>query len=154
MALLAVGHLVGLWVGVAMGVGALIAWGWARAALLGAGRHAPDPAADLGQATWATYVRFVGAGTIGVAAIWTLAKLVKPVVSGLASAMAASRVRKAGQAGALPRTGTGHPDRRGRHDLAGLLHPDRVPARRTSPSAAAWASTCGSWSSAACSTSS
>ena len=31
-------------------------------------------------------MRFIGAGTIGVAAIWTLAKLVKPLVSGLAGA--------------------------------------------------------------------
>jgi len=103
MALFAVGHLVGLWVGVAMGVGALIGWAWgvphysAIAAAAGA-------AADVAQSTWSHKVRFVGAGTIGVAAIWTLAKLVKPVVSGLASAIAASRVRKAGQAALLPRT--------------------------------------------------
>ncbi len=102
MALLAVGHLVGLWVGVAMGLGALIAWGWAVPHYSALAATA-GPAAELGQATWATYVRFIGAGTIGVAAIWTLAKLVKPVVSGLSSAMAASRVRKAGQAGSLPR---------------------------------------------------
>jgi putative OPT family oligopeptide transporter len=60
--------------------------------------------ADVAQAAWSHYVRFVGAGTIGVAAIWTLAKLVKPVVSGLSSAMAASRVRKAGKSDTLPRT--------------------------------------------------
>ena len=49
-------------------------------------------------------VRFIGAGTIGVAAIWTLVKLVGPVVSGLRSAMAASRVRKAGDGASLPIT--------------------------------------------------
>jgi len=49
-------------------------------------------------------VRFVGAGAIGVSAIWTLLKLVKPVASGLASAMAASRARKAGKADTLPIT--------------------------------------------------
>ena len=102
MALLAVGHLVGLWVGVAMLLGAVIGWGWgvphfsALAAAVG-------PAADVAQASWSQQVRFVGAGTIGVASIWTLLKLVGPVVSGLRSAMAASRVRKSGQAGALPR---------------------------------------------------
>jgi putative OPT family oligopeptide transporter len=47
-------------------------------------------------------VRFVGAGTIGLAAIWTLGTLVKPVIGGLAGAMAAARVRKAGQAHTLP----------------------------------------------------
>jgi putative OPT family oligopeptide transporter len=49
-------------------------------------------------------VRFIGAGAIGVSAIWTLLKLVKPVVSGLAGAMAASRARKAGKADTLPIT--------------------------------------------------
>ena len=102
-ALLAVGHLVGLWVGLAMLFGAVIAWGWAvphYTGLLGA----TGAAADVAQAAWSSKVRFIGAGTIGVAAIWTLAKLVKPVIGGLAGAMAASRVRKAGQLATLPRT--------------------------------------------------
>ena len=102
-ALFAVGHLVGLWVGLAMLVGALIGWGWAVPHFLLL-HPEPGAAADAAQATWSHFVRFVGAGTIGVAAIWTLAKLVKPVVSGLAGAMAASRVRKAGQLATLPRT--------------------------------------------------
>ncbi|MEO7064596.1 MAG: oligopeptide transporter, OPT family [Dokdonella sp.] len=102
-ALFAVGHLVGLWVGIAMLFGAVIAWAWAvphytaLAAAAGA-------AAEMAQTAWSTKVRFVGAGTIGIAAIWTLIKLVKPVVSGLASAMAASRVRAAGQGATLART--------------------------------------------------
>lgn len=102
-ALLAVGHLVGLWVGLAMLLGALIAWGWAvpHYTMLAA---ATGAAADMAQAAWSTKVRFIGAGTIGVAAIWTLAKLVKPVISGLSSAMASSRARKAGQGDTLPRT--------------------------------------------------
>src|ERR1700754_2170561 len=68
-ALFAVGHLVGLWVGVAMLIGAIIGWGWAvphysaLAAVVGA-------AADVAQDTWSHKVRFLGAGTIGVAAIW------------------------------------------------------------------------------------
>ncbi len=49
-------------------------------------------------------MRFIGAGAIGVSAIWTLLKLVKPVASGLAGAMAASRARKAGKADTLPIT--------------------------------------------------
>lgn len=102
-ALFAVGHLVGLWVGIAMLFGALIGWGWAVPHFTMLHAVAGD-AADVAQGAWSHYVRFVGAGTIGVAAIWTLAKLVKPVVSGLTSAMAASRVRKAGRADTLPRT--------------------------------------------------
>ena len=102
-ALFAVGHLVGLWVGLAMLFGALIGWGWAVPHFTMLHPAAGD-VADVAQGAWNHYVRFVGAGTIGVAAIWTLAKLVKPVVSGLSSAMAASRVRKAGKADTLPRT--------------------------------------------------
>ena len=102
-ALLAVGHLVGLWVGLAMLLGALIAWGWAvpHYTLLAA---AGDMAADVAQTAWSEKVRFIGAGTIGVAAIWTLAKLVKPVIGGLASAMASSKARKSGQGASLART--------------------------------------------------
>ena len=102
-ALFAVGHLVGLWVGIAMLFGAFIGWGWAVPHFTALHPAAGD-VADVAQGAWNHYVRFVGAGTIGVAAIWTVAKLVKPVVSGLASAMAASRVRKAGKADTLPRT--------------------------------------------------
>jgi len=102
-ALFAIGHLVGISVGIAMLVGALIGWGWGvphYAALAGA----TGAMADLAQATWSHKVRYIGAGAIAVSAIWTLAKLVKPVISGLAGAMAASRVRKAGHAEDLPRT--------------------------------------------------
>ena len=102
-ALFAVGHLVGLWVGVAMLVGAIIGWGWAVPHYSGLAA-AVGAAADVAQETWSHKVRFLGAGTIGVAAIWTLLKLVKPVVSGLAGAMAAARVRAAGNAHTLPRT--------------------------------------------------
>ena len=65
---------------------------------------AAGAAADVAQAGWSHYVRFIGAGAIGVAAIWTLAKLVKPLASGLAGAFRASRARKAGTLHELPRT--------------------------------------------------
>ena len=102
-ALFGIGHLVGLAVGIAMLVGALISWGWGipHYTML---HPAAGAAADVAQATWSHYVRYVGAGTIGVSAIWTLITLVRPVLTGLAGAMAASRVRKAGQAHTLPRT--------------------------------------------------
>ena len=103
MALFGVGHLVGLWVGIAMGLGALIGWIWGVPHYSALAAVAGD-AAQVAAATWSKQVRFVGAGTIAVAAIWTLLKLVTPVVSGLRSAMAASRLRKAGQGATLPRT--------------------------------------------------
>ena len=102
-ALFAIGHLVGISVGIAMLVGALIAWGWGIPHFT-ALHPAAGAAAVVAQAAWSHYVRYVGAGTIGIAAIWTLLTLIKPVVSGLAGAMAAARVRKSGQAHTLPRT--------------------------------------------------
>jgi len=105
LALLAVGHLVGLWVGVAMLAGLLIAWAGAVPYLTSLLPF--DGSADVAAyAThvWARQVRFIGAGAIAVAAVWTLIKLFKPVASGLASAMAASRVRRSGQGASLPRT--------------------------------------------------
>jgi putative OPT family oligopeptide transporter len=107
-ALFGIGHLVGLWVGVAMGVGALIAWVWGVPHFSALSPDAANFTASsidaLAHDTWSHKVRFVGAGTIGVAAIWTLAKLVKPVTAGLRSAMVASRTRAQGNAATLPRT--------------------------------------------------
>jgi putative OPT family oligopeptide transporter len=107
-ALFGVGHLVGLWVGVAMGVGALIGWVWgvphfsALAPDLGGVTDANMAAFAL--STWSHKVRYVGAGAIGVSAIWTLGKLVRPVAAGLRTAVMASRARAAGNAALLPRT--------------------------------------------------
>ena len=104
-ALFGIGHLVGLWVGVAMLVGALIAWVWGVphfSALTPAAVTIPID--TLAHDTWSHKVRFVGAGTIGVAAIWTLAKLITPVTAGLRSAMVAARTRAQGDAALMPRT--------------------------------------------------
>jgi putative OPT family oligopeptide transporter len=103
LALFGVGHLIGLWVGVAMLAGAAIGWVWGvphYSALSGS----DAAAAVLAHDTWNHQIRFVGSGTILVAAIWTLTKLVKPVYAGLLSALAASRARRAGNRAALPRT--------------------------------------------------
>ena len=103
-ALLGIGHLVGLSVGIAMLIGALIGWGWGVPHFSAMSGDITTAAATLAQKTWSIKVRFIGAGAIGVSAIWTLLKLVKPVTRGLAGAMAASRARKAGRADTLPIT--------------------------------------------------
>ncbi len=103
-ALLAIGHLCGLSVGIAMLIGACSGWGGLVPAYSVLTGDLTTAAGALAQATWRHKVRFIGAGAIGVSAIWTLLKLVQPVVSGLAGAMAASRARKAGQADTLPIT--------------------------------------------------
>ena len=113
MALFAVGHLVGLWVGVAMLLGVLIAWAWGVPHYTSELFSHLDPSAQLAAmadpaafsaSPFRDKVRLIGAGAIGLAAIWSLLKLVKPVVGGLSSAFAASKVRKAGNLHQLPRT--------------------------------------------------
>ena len=92
LALVGAGHLVGLSVGMAMLTGLIIAWAIAVPILT-----SMQPAAEgvaLGAHTigiWRTQVRFIGAGAIAVAAIYTLARLAKPVVGGLVSTFASSR---------------------------------------------------------------
>lgn len=97
LALLGAGHLVGLSVGMAMLTGLIIAWAIGVPILTSL-----QPAADgvsLAAHTmtiWRTQVRFIGAGAIAVAAIYTLARLAKPVVGGLVSTLSASRTRAGG----------------------------------------------------------
>jgi putative OPT family oligopeptide transporter len=102
--LLGIGHLVGLSVGIAMLIGALIGWGWGVPHYSALAPDLTAPLAALARSAWSGKVRYIGAGAIGVSAIWTLLKLAKPLISGLVSAMAASRARKAGQADTLPIT--------------------------------------------------
>jgi len=104
LALLGAGHLMGIAVGMAMLVGTIIAWGVAVPIMTHLNASATGSAADIAQAAWAPDVRFIGAGAIGAAAIWTLAKLAAPVWAGLAGAMRASQLRASGQAEDLPRT--------------------------------------------------
>jgi putative OPT family oligopeptide transporter len=105
MLLIGVGHLVGLAVGIAMFVGLLISW----VILVPhyTSLATPAPGVELGtfvNDVFRNQVRFIGAGTIGVAAIWTLLRILRPIVSGVTGALAAGRERKAGRGDALPLT--------------------------------------------------
>jgi uncharacterized oligopeptide transporter (OPT) family protein len=69
-----------------------------------------QPASDAGRdaathalTVWKTEVRFMGAGVIGAAAIWTLGKLAGPIWSGLISSLDAGKARKVDGA-VIPRT--------------------------------------------------
>ena len=97
LALLGAGHLVGLSVGMAMLTGLLIAW-FGGVPILTYLQPAPAGVDLLTHANiiWRQQVRFIGAGTIGVAALWTLAKLAKPVVGGLVATIASSRATATG----------------------------------------------------------
>jgi len=111
-ALLGAGHLIGLTVGLAQLFGLIVAWfifvplmtspdvvAW----LAG---HGIDSIAstvagaspeELATTVWRREVRFMGAGVIGVAALWTLIKLAGPLVGGLTSALAANKRRAGGE---------------------------------------------------------
>ena len=53
---------------------------------------------------WSQQVRFIGAGTIAVAAVWTLVVLFKPLAQGARSMLAAMHEIRAGRGDAIPRT--------------------------------------------------
>jgi putative OPT family oligopeptide transporter len=101
LALIGVGHLVGLAVGVAMLVGLFIGWIVLLPMFTAGGVPAGTELADFVSTTFREKVRFVGAGTIGIAAIWTLLKMIGPIGKGIAGALAAARARKSGQGEAL-----------------------------------------------------
>src|SRR5207249_7927650 len=60
--LFGIGHLVGLSVGLAMRVGAIIGWGWGVPHYSAIAGDLTTAAAMLAQKTWSTKVRFLGAG--------------------------------------------------------------------------------------------
>jgi putative OPT family oligopeptide transporter len=92
-ALVGAGHLVGISVGMAMLVGLVIGW-WILLPWLTSG--IPGPAQAVAEHAFGSDVRFFGAGVIGVAAIWTLIKLIVPIIGGIRGAVAASRARSGG----------------------------------------------------------
>jgi putative OPT family oligopeptide transporter len=92
-ALVGAGHLVGISVGMAMLSGLVIGW-WIVLPILTNG--VPGAAEEVASTVFRSDVRFFGAGVIGVAAVWTLLKIIGPIVKGISSAMAASRVRRRG----------------------------------------------------------
>jgi putative OPT family oligopeptide transporter len=96
LALVGVGHLVGLAVGVAMLTGIVISFGFLLPVFTAGGPPAGTELADFISDVFRHQIRFIGAGTIGVAAIWTLLKVIGPIVRGIAAALAASKARGAG----------------------------------------------------------
>ncbi len=93
MALVGAGHLVGISVGLAMLVGLLITWA-GIVPIMTAGLQ--GDIADLADHAFRNQARFIGAGVIGVAAIWSLVKLVKPVFDGMVATARASAAAKTG----------------------------------------------------------
>ncbi|MDR6939792.1 OPT family oligopeptide transporter [Arcanobacterium hippocoleae] len=101
LALIGVGHLVGVAVGIAMIVGVLISFGVLLPVFTQnvAGLSA-DVVADLPSlvdTVFANNVRFVGAGAMAVAAVWTLLKIILPIIKGIKESIASSQKRNAGE---------------------------------------------------------
>jgi putative OPT family oligopeptide transporter len=88
LALLGAGYLIGLYAGLAMLLGAVISWGIAVPILTA--MHPMPAGGDLATyatGIWAQKVRFIGAGVIGIAAIWSLAGLAGPTIEGMRAAI-------------------------------------------------------------------
>lgn len=83
-ALIGAGYLVGLTGGLAMLAGCILAWGIGVPWLTGILPNPQHlPAAQFAQDVWLHKVRFVGAGAIAVASLWTLIELMPPVLRGI-----------------------------------------------------------------------
>src|SRR4051812_29956025 len=95
-ALFGVGHLVGLSVGLAQLVGLVVGW-WILLPILTANHPMPGDLETWANTLFRQDVRFFGAGVIGVAAVWTLIKITRPVIGGIRSAFAASAARHGGE---------------------------------------------------------
>ncbi|WP_354685548.1 OPT family oligopeptide transporter [Cupriavidus necator] len=104
LALVGAGYLVGIVGGLAMLLGLVMTWGVA-VPWLTAITPRPDGAtlSAFGTLVWSQQARFIGAGTIGIAAIWTLLSLAKPMLYGIRASFGALQSGAGGE-GNLPRT--------------------------------------------------
>ncbi len=93
LALIGVGHLVGIGVGIAMVVGLIISY-LVLLPIFTSG--ASGDLSEVVSTTFAQDVRFVGAGAMAVAALWTLLKIMGPIVKGMRDSLRSSRARRDG----------------------------------------------------------
>ena len=84
LALVGAGYLIGIVGGLAMLLGVILTWGVAVPYFTAHADVAADAnMVDVAMTAWKTKVRFIGVGTIGIAAIWTLLILMKPMIEGM-----------------------------------------------------------------------
>jgi putative OPT family oligopeptide transporter len=97
LALIGVGHLVGLAVGVAMLAGMLISYA-VLLPIYTIGQFGSDASnAEVISTVFSKDVRMIGAGAMAVAAVWTLLKIMRPIIRGISASIAAGRNRRDGQ---------------------------------------------------------
>lgn len=95
LALLGAGYLIGIVGGIAMLIGVILTWGVAAPYFTMSEDIAADASLiDSAMTVWKTKVRYIGVGTIGIAAIWTLLILMKPMIEGMVHSF---RMLKGGQ---------------------------------------------------------
>ncbi|MCG7458346.1 OPT family oligopeptide transporter [Corynebacterium tuberculostearicum] len=95
-ALIGVGHLVGLPVGIAMLVGVVISYFILLPIFTTGDITGATALADVVDTTFSDDIRFIGVGTMAIAAIWTLLKIAAPIAVGIRQSLASSRARKSG----------------------------------------------------------
>ena len=97
LALIGVGHLVGMAVGFAMLLGMVISVGVMLPIRTIGDFTTGEPVSDVVSSAFAGEVRFIGAGAIAVGAVWTLLKILRPIVRGITEALSSARDRRQGQ---------------------------------------------------------
>ena len=132
-ALLGVGYIVGLNIGIVIVAGSMLSWNIAipiySAFFLDAsvlGRAIAAQARRCADAIWGTQIRYLGVGAMLVGGIWTLFSLRNSLLSGVRSGLAATR---AGAAKVIEETEQDHADEGGA-DRARRVH---AAARRAVP---------------------
>jgi len=105
-ALLGVGYIVGLNVGIVVTSGSVLSWHFAipiyHAFFLDtdpalAAKVATMHAEELGYAIWSAKIRYLGVGAMLIGGVWTLFSLRKSLASGIRSGLAAARKSSVGQ---------------------------------------------------------
>ena len=97
-ALLGAGYLIGIASGMAILAGTILSWGVFVPYLTSVMSPAAGQSASaFASAVWSQKVRLIGAGTIGIAAIWTLITLVKPILDGMRISIQAMRRSETGK---------------------------------------------------------
>lgn len=103
LALLSAGYLIGIVSGIAILIGTLIAWGVAIP-VISSSVDIPEGVSigSFAMKLWSSDVRFIGAGTLAIAAIWTLLTLIKPIIEGMKTSLRLLNANNASDS--IPRT--------------------------------------------------
>jgi putative OPT family oligopeptide transporter len=84
LALLSAGYLIGIMSGIAILIGTIIGWVFGVPILSAITDYDTSlPLSKVAMGFWEKDIRFIGAGVIAIAAVWTLFTLIKPMIEGL-----------------------------------------------------------------------